>query len=258
MVAIDVPPARVATDCAEFAGLVEALLLRRRSDPDRRRAAAEWGSVPRSWTRDELCDVAYSSYRALLRGAVRRPPRREVVLEIADYLECSMTERNRLLAGARYAIEHPGPGGAELREAVTELATIIDLLPLPSYAVSRDWTVQLINDHLLTALGLARQDVAGLPAPSRNVLRLLFDPALPVRGLLEPDAASWSRLAAFSVARFREDNLLWQYDAWYRALLARLGDLPDFSSYWQHAQSGRLADVAADGLATCTHNDHQG
>jgi PAS domain-containing protein len=250
MAATGLTPMRVAPDCAELAGLVEALLQRRRGDPGYRRAAAEWHSVPRAWTRDELCDVAYSSYRALLRGAVRRPPRREVVMDIADYLQCTMTERNQLLVAARYAIEHPGPRGAELQQAVEALRAVMDKLPLPAYAVSRDWTILLINDNLLTVLGLAPEDVAGLPPQSRNVLRLLFDPALPVRALLEPDGGSWSRLAAFSVMRFIHDNLLWQYEPWYRAFIARLGDLPDFSRFWRRAQSGELAPAAAGGLAS--------
>ncbi len=243
-------PPRVAPDCAQFTSVVGAILARRRADPSRRRAAASWGGVPRSWTKDELCDVAYSSYRALLRGAVRRPPRREVVLTIADYLECTMVERNQLLTAARYAIEHPGPGGAELRRVLSELRVVISALPLPAYAVSRDWTMQLINDHLLVALGLARADVVGLPASARNVLRLLFDPALPVRRLLEPDQVSWSQLAVFSIMRFRQDNLLWQYDAWYQGLIAKLSDLPDFSRYWRQVQSGQLTDPAASGLAS--------
>jgi hypothetical protein len=173
-----------------------------------------------------------------------------VVLTIADYLECTMIERNQLLTAARYAIEHPGPGGTELRRVFGELRVVIDALPFPAYAVSRDWTMQLINDHLLVTLGLARADVAGLPASSRNVLRLLFDPALPVRRLLEPDQASWSQLAAFSIVRFRQDNVLWQYDPWYQGLIAKLSDLPDFSRYWRLAQSGQLADAAASGLAS--------
>ena len=244
MAVAESPAPQVTQDCAEFAAAAEALLRRRREDPAQRRSAPEWGAVPRVWTRDELCEVAYSSYRALLRGAVRRPPRREVVLAIADYLQCSLAERNQLLASAGYTIEHPGPNGAELRAALDALRAVIDALPLPAYAVSRDWTIELINDHLVMLLGLAREDVTRLPAPKRNVLRLLFDPALPVRRLLEPDADSWSRLAAFSVTQFREDNLLWQYDHWYRALITRLSDLPDFSRYWQHARSGQLAGAA--------------
>jgi PAS domain-containing protein len=254
MAATDLSPLRVVPDCAEFASLVETLLQRRRSDPRQRRAAAEWCAVPRSWTRDELCDVAYSSYRALLRGAVRRPPRREVVMDIADYLQCTMTERNQLLVAARYSIEHPGPRGAELQQAVEALRAVMDSLPLPAYAVSRDWTVILINDYLLAILDLRREDVVGLPQSSRNVLRLLFDPDLPIRPLLEPDRASWSHLAAFSVFRFMQDNLLWQYEPWYRGLIARLGDLPDFPHYWALAQAGELAGAGAGagGLASAS------
>ncbi|HEX6933870.1 MAG TPA: hypothetical protein VF162_17125 [Streptosporangiaceae bacterium] len=51
-----------------------------------------------------------------------------------------MTERNQLLVAARYAIEHPGPRGTELRQALDALAPVIDALPLPAYVVSRDWT----------------------------------------------------------------------------------------------------------------------
>jgi len=50
--------------------------------------------------------------------------------------------------------------------------------------------------------------------------------------------------------RFTQDNLLWQYDSWYRALIAGLGDLRDFSRYWKLAQSGQLTGAAADGLAS--------
>ncbi len=92
--------------------------------------------------------------------------------------------------------------------------------------------------------------MASLPAPSRNVLRLLFDPALPVRRVLEPDHASWPRLAAFSIVQFRLDNVLWQYNAWYQDLIARLSDLPDFSRCWQQAQAGCLDSPAAGGLAS--------
>ena len=234
------PATRATAGCAEFAAVVEAILQRRRGSPVPRRAAAPgFLAIPRAWTRDELCLEAYSSYRALLRGAVRRPPRQEVVLAVADYLQCSHAERNQLLTAAGYAAEQPAPGAAELRAALDTLSIFIETLPLPAYAVSRDWTVQLINDHLLRLLGLAQADLIGLPAPKRNVLRLLFDPALPVRRLLEPDAASWSTLAAFTVMRFREDNEPWQYDHWYRGLLTQLSDLPDFGPCWQRAQSGQ-------------------
>ncbi|HUZ55520.1 MAG TPA: hypothetical protein VMU94_23695 [Streptosporangiaceae bacterium] len=39
-------------------------------------------------------------------------------MHVADCLQRSMTERNQLLIAARYAIEHPGPRGAELRQAL--------------------------------------------------------------------------------------------------------------------------------------------
>ena len=227
MTATGSPARRVTADCAAFAAVVETILQRRRSIPAARRVARGGLAVPRAWTRDELCLEAYSSYRALLRGAVRRPPRREVVLAIADYLLCSHSERNQLLTAAGYAAEHPGPSVAELRAALDTLGTFIETLPLPAYAVSRNWTVQLINDHLLRLL---EEQKGGPHSPGgprkRNVLRLLFDPAC-----RSANCSSRTRPAGASTAsevmRFREDNEPWQYDHWYRGLVTRLSDLPE-------------------------------
>jgi hypothetical protein len=243
------PPrlAQVAPECAEFATAVEDVLRSRRADPARSRATADgWYGVPRAWTRDELCDVAYSSYRALLRGMVRRPPRRDVVLDIADYLECTMGERNHLLVAAGYAIVDPGPRGAELQRALAGLHAVIELLPLPAYVVSQDWTVQLINAHLVVLFGLDGGAMRRLPAPARNMLRLLFDPALPIRNRLDQDRGSWSRLARLSVFRFKQDNLMWQYEPWYTTLVSSLHELPGFPACWADVQVGRLPAADED------------
>ena len=58
--------------------------------------------------------VPYSSYKAPLKGSIRRPPRRAVVLAIADYLECTLAERNRLLVAPQYAPQQPYLSGVAL------------------------------------------------------------------------------------------------------------------------------------------------
>src|SRR5919201_4343442 len=77
---------RTAPECRDFAVVVEELLARRRREAVQtrppRRGRAPQGGGPKRWTREELCDVAYSSYKPLLKGRTRPPPRREVVLAI--------------------------------------------------------------------------------------------------------------------------------------------------------------------------------
>lgn len=239
---------RIAPDCRELALVIEELLARRRQDAaqHRQRSAArtadDWW--PKEWTRDELCDVVYSSYKALLKGAIRRPPRRQVVMEIADYLECSLEERNRLLVAARYAPEQPYLQGAQLETALGVAQTVIDALPLPAHSLTRDWDIHLVNERLLRLLGITRAQLEGLPPEQRNVLQLVFDPELPLHTLLRPNPDTWDRTARREIYGFKQQNQLCQYDDWYAARVERLMALPHFAQYWQ--QIGLDAPPAAE------------
>lgn len=221
------PLLRVSPDCREFAEAIEEILARRRSD------APACGQAPaKDWTRDELCDLAYSSYKAMLRGTVRRPPRRDVVLRISRHLDCTPTERDRLLAAAGYEPQPPDPVGAELEAALRSVSNVVRSLPLPAYAVMRDWTVACINDLLLALLQFPRREWEAIPPASRTVLQLLFDPALPVRKLLAADIDGWDRLVRSSILLFKLDNRPYRNARWYEAMVARLRRLPGFAERW--------------------------
>lgn len=60
-------------------------------------------SSSKTFSQDELCSVAYPSYKNLLKGRTRRIPARDALIAIADYLECTSSERNELLLVAGYA-----------------------------------------------------------------------------------------------------------------------------------------------------------
>ena len=218
---------RVAPDCREFAEAVEEILLRRRSE-----AAVPGQQSFKDWTRDELCELAYSSYKAMLRGSVRRPPRRDIVLRIARHLDCTPTECDRLLTAARYETELPDPVGVELQAALHTVSNVVRGLPQPAYAVLRDWTVVEVNDVLLALLQLSRRDWGTIPPASRTVLHLLFDPSLPLRSRLEADVDGWDRLVRSSILLFKVDNRPYRDAAWYTALANRLRPLPGFAERW--------------------------
>src|SRR5689334_19489735 len=57
------------------------------------------------FTQQELTDEACPTYKNLLVGRSQRIPSRQTLMQIADYLECSMVQRNNLLLAARYLPE---------------------------------------------------------------------------------------------------------------------------------------------------------
>src|SRR6185295_6145506 len=102
---------KVHPNCRDFVSTVEELLKRRQGELDASDAPRpawrddDWG--PRTFTRTELQDIVYSSYQRMRQGHINRPPRRSIVMEIADYLNCTLEERNRLLIAADTAPVSP-------------------------------------------------------------------------------------------------------------------------------------------------------
>src|SRR5919201_3218564 len=227
---------RTAPECRDFAVVVEELLARRRREAAQirplppGRAPQRWG--PKRWTREELCDVAYSSYKALLRGRPRAPPRRAVVLAIADYLECTLAERNRLLVAAQYAPQPPYLTGAALTAALVLAQETVDYVPLPAYVVTREWDVRSTNAHLLTLVGATQAQVDAIPPEQRNILQLVFDPSLPLYERLSGTPEAWERTARCGIYSFKRDNVLCEDEAWFRHRVERLMSLPRFAEYW--------------------------
>jgi len=223
--------------CRDFVEVVEALLEQRRSEAEHVNRlgaswrADEWG--PRTWTRTEFEDMVYGSYKPMRQGRVTRPPRREIVMDIADYLNCSLEERNRLLLAARATPVTPYLTGAKLEEALQAAIGVVQNLPLPAIIINRDWHIHYINQHTLTLNGVTPEDVLAIPPPQLNILHLLFDPALPLQPHLIQNRESWTRMARQTIYGFKMANLLCQFEPWYQDLLNQLMELPEFEHHWR-------------------------
>jgi MmyB-like transcription regulator ligand binding domain len=212
-----------AAECLEFARATEELLERRRRD--------HRGDL-KDWSRDELCDLAYSSYKALLRGVVRRPPKRVVVAEIADHLECTLQERDRLLIAAGYAPEEPYLTDRALEAALETARDTLERLPWPSMALTRDMQIRAVNDHMLRLFGAPRALLEGVPATELNMLNLVFNPDWPLYARLGGGSDAWLRVARRDVLGFKRQNALATREPWYRELIERLLRLPRFEEVW--------------------------
>jgi hypothetical protein len=218
--------AQTAPACRAFAAKIEEMLVQRRREAQYR--PHKW----KRWTQEEFCDVAYSSYKSLLNGRVHYPPRQSVILDIAEYLECTPAQRNALLLAAGYAPQHPYLEGVNLQAALTFAEQVMHDLPLPAYVITRDWSVAAFNTGALRLFGVSAAQFMQMPVDERNILHQIFDPAGPVRARLSHSAMMWERAAMRNIYLFKFDNILSQHEPWYQDRVTRLQLLPDFASYW--------------------------
>lgn len=106
----------------------------------------------------------------------RSAPSREMVLQLADQLDLSLRERNRLLMAAGYAPVYPEtpldePSMSVIRAAVRKVLAGHE--PYPAVVVDRGWNLVEAN----TSLGVLTDLVSpSLLAPPVNVLRASLHP----------------------------------------------------------------------------------
>ena len=232
-------------DCQDFVTYVEALLERRRVDGPRPGAPSGWG--PRAWNRTELEDMVYSSYKQMRKGRVTRPPRRETVMEIAGYLDCTLEERNRLLIAAGAAPIATYLTGATLDEALRVAGAVAAALPIPAAIINRDWHIHFLNEPILRLFGVTPEQLAAVAPHQFNVLHLLFDPALPLHPLLIQNQDSWTRMVRQTIYGFKVANQLSQFEPWYAELVGQLLELPGFAEQWRGVAADQpLAADSAD------------
>lgn len=225
-------------DCRDFVAVLETLLERRRREAQQARdsnqrgwRADEWG--PRTWTRTEFEDMVYSSYKPMRQGRVTRPPRRDTVMEIADYLNCNLEERNRLLVAAHATPVAPYLTGPTLQAVLPMVIQVAQSLPLPAVIINRDWRIHYLNEQVLRLNGVTPAQVQAIPPTHLNFLHLLFDPDLPLYPRLRPNRDSWTRMARQTIYGFKRANLLCQFEPWYEALVEQLMRLPEFEDHWR-------------------------
>jgi hypothetical protein len=232
--------------CQAFVDTVEMLLTRRRSEIGTRprdTAHSMWG--PRTWTRTELEDAVYASYKPMRQGRVTRPPRRDKVMEIADYLDCALDERNALLIAAECAPVEVYLTGAALETPLRIASDIARAMRLPAIVVNRDWRVHFINTGTFVLSGDDPRVIAQQLPPDINLMHLLFDTRLPLHRRLIRNRDTWTRMVRQTIFAFKKANVLSRFEPWYQALIDQLATLPEFAEQWAAVDIGLPRDEAA-------------
>jgi len=169
-------------------------------------------------------------------------------MQIADYLECSLSERNDVLLAAQYLPEQPAWEGDALRRAVEQAQQLMETLPYPAIVVTHTCQVQAANELFLRLLELPPLET--LPPHQRSLMHFLFHPDFRRRSAINAEArASWQQHALYAVQRFKQQNMLSQYDAWYQQSVQQWCEIPDFQEYWEKAREVTRQETAPTKMA---------
>ncbi|MDX2160261.1 MAG: hypothetical protein SF162_02950 [bacterium] len=200
----------------------------------RKRRAAEQGYPSnKRFTQEELSQTVFPSYKNILLGITRRLPSRASLLRIAEYLECSLTERNELMLTAQYLPEALQFTGAAAENAVRAAVEFTHTAPFPAYVIAPECRIAAANAPFYTMNGLS--DVERIAAAERNPLHFLFNPLLPIRHLITPTPLIWQQNTLKALVLFRHITELFRYEGWYAKMLEQAVSLPDFPQLWKQA-----------------------
>jgi len=218
-----------STVLSDVLGEIEALRLRRQ---------AEIKDHPhpqiKRFTQQELNDVVCPTYKNLLLGRSRRVPSRETILQIAQYLECTAAQRNDLLLAARYLPETLELEGSQLQQVLEQSQHFAGTLPYPAMIVTHTLEVNAVNRAFQCLYELP--SLPAIPQQQRHLFHFLFHPDSPVRirSTFNSQAVKvWQTQAARGVQLFRQSNVLYQFEPWYKELIERFCAIADFHTYWE-------------------------
>jgi hypothetical protein len=190
------------------------------------------------FTQQELTDEACPTYKNLLVGRSQRIPSRQTLMQIADYLECSIESRNNLLLAARYLPESLELEGDALRLTLELARQLMETLPYPALLVTHTLAIEAINEPFQRFF--AFPPLMALPRTQRYFLPVLFREDLPIRErstFSEQAVKAWQAGVSRAIQLFKQSNKLSQFEPWYHELVKQFCTIADFRQYWEQTPS---------------------
>ncbi len=190
------------------------------------------------FTQQELTDEACPTYKNLLVGRSQRIPSRQMLMQIADYLECSVESRNNLLLAARYLPESLQLEGEALRATLEQARQLMEALPYPALLVTHTLAIEAINEPFQRLF--AFPPLKAIPRAQRYALPIFFREDLPIRGhstFNDQAVEAWQAGISRCIQLFKQSNRLSQFEPWYQALVEQFCAIADFRRYWEQTPS---------------------
>lgn len=206
--------------------LIEEIRVRRQAE-----AAEALHPELKTFSQRELNDVACPSYKNYLLGRSHRLPQRDMVIQIADYLECTPAERDDLLMCAGYMPESLRLTDDQYNAALQRAQLLMHLLPLPAVVIGRYGETIATNQAVFTKID--RPVLAEWQPQTRNIVSYFFDPALAVRDYYAVSSADWQVTATGAAQLLYLTNMPRLREPAFRHVLRQHQQLPDFAAAWQ-------------------------
>ena len=191
------------------------------------------------FTQLELKQVALPTYGNLLAGNSKRLPARQQILDVADYLECTIAETNDLLRTAQYLPERNELSSRAYQKLLDRAIMLTRLIPLPTAVLKPDIRMEYASSAFLR--------INNLPA---------FD-ALPTEYLLGPTWYLDPKLSTYPLynltPKMAEINarqiaeLLWfsgkpyLHEPWFKATVSEYVKFPTFKRHWDIVRQNGLS-----------------
>ena len=207
-------------------GLIEEIRYKRQD---------EWRDRPhplgRRFTQLELTQEALPTYGNLLAGRSKRLPARRQILDVAEYLECTIVETNDLLIAAQYLPERRELSRSEYDRLHKRASWLSSIIPLPSLVVKPNLEVIYANRSILEINGIP--DMNQLSAQELMGVHWYLNPRMPSYPWYNANIAA-TKANARGIA-----ELLWLvggpclHEPYMKAALKDYMQFPDFQAYWQ-------------------------
>lgn len=223
----------------QFVEAVDALIeLRQQELKEGKRTKDLWrfpGDVweIRNYTSTQIRQKIYGTFADLKGEKIRKLPSRDMIMQIADYLDCTIEQRNKLLSICEYVQVPIRETGERLEVALSVAEEVLKESAYPGYVINRDWDIHIINAGLLQFIGMSPEMFKAIDLKRRNVLQIIFDPDLGVRHGLEVSEADWLYIARRNIYGFKYVNQFSQREPWFQERVERWHTLPDFEQLWR-------------------------
>ncbi|MEL6405708.1 MAG: hypothetical protein AAFR81_15175 [Chloroflexota bacterium] len=183
-----------------------------------------------TFTQRELTQIALPTYGNLLAGRSKRLPARQQILDVAEYLECTIAETNDLLRCAQY-LPQPGPLTEKQRQDALQRAELLmNLLPLPAITIDEYGQFPSANAQITAIQG--HRPFSTWQASQKNIAHWFFDKTL------EGCKAFRYSSQGFDINARGATELIWlvsqrvRHEPAFKKRLSEWIQLPDFSTYW--------------------------
>lgn len=185
-----------------------------------------------TFTQLELIQVALPTYGNLLAGRSKRLPARQQILEIAEYLECTIAETNDLLRSAQYLPEYDLLTQPKRKLAIARAKLLLHSLPLPGLILEH--TGDVLDANMPEIRGQSLPPMSEWQPDQFNIVRWALDSKLPTYAQYNLTPAFSAKAQRTTATLIYSMNRQFLYEPVIQQKLSEYHQLAGFTSAWKN------------------------